>query len=215
MPKPWNKKGPLLAILSRPRYETVFYRGFLGTQSAPTSLYSIEKMGFNNSSSCTLQVFWLNDSILHPENILSPCFPKVLLSLLVQGPQTWHHAIAVLKQVATLGLEANAYTCGAATSACGPLGQTVGWLFWTTFARSPKECFHVQNSISGKGQNVRLFFQKPLGHCDYCTCWLLRILISKGLGPDPTISTVSILAFQTFLASKKAIACGNRRGLLD
>eukprot|EP00434_Breviolum_minutum_P001249 symbB.v1.2.001095.t1/scaffold33.1/size517934/47 len=40
-------------------------------------------------------------------------------------PQTWHHAIAVLKQVATLGLEANAYTCGAATSACGRASQ---WL---------------------------------------------------------------------------------------
>ena len=98
-----------------------------------------KKMGEQQCTpdSFSIWCIWCHLMIQHDSDGLSVSpspEKKNPLALLPQGasvtacarPQTWHHAIAVLQQVATLGLEANAYTCGAATSACGPLGKTVG-----------------------------------------------------------------------------------------
>lgn len=81
-----TKKGPLLAILSRPRYETVFYRGFLGTQSAPTSLYSIEKMGSTTPAPALYRFFDLMIQSFTRKISSRPASPRCFCHCLCKAP---------------------------------------------------------------------------------------------------------------------------------
>lgn len=209
MSKPWNKQKYPSGHSKWSQVRNCILPVFFGCPKCTQQSAFYRENGVRNLHSTGFFTWWLTPS---PGKYPLPLLPQGASVTACARPQTWHHAIAVLKQVATLGLEANAYTCGAATSACGPLGKTVGDL--DDICKEPKECFHVQSSISQKRQTVWLFFQKLLGHCDYCTCWLLRILVSKGVGPDPTIS-IHLWHLKRFYRCKEAIACGNRRGLQD
>ena len=161
MPKPWNKKGPLLAILSRPRYETVFYRGFLGTQSAPTSLYSIEKIGSTTPAPALYRFFDLVIQSFTRKISSRPASPRCFCHCLCKAPN-----VAPCNSRAKAGCYIGTWSqrlhlrsgnkCVRATRPNG------GWLFWTTFARSLRNASMSRIASVEKGKMSDSFSRNRL-----------------------------------------------------